>query len=249
MRHQKPLLLIAPVVLALAAVGCGGGDSKGGLVVATVPAANSGQATGGTQNNGATGGSTGGTTNNAQPTQPPANNGGSSNTGGSSGGNVSNSEIAQLFVNFAKVKSFRISADVGGGQKMQMEVVEPDRAHYVITGGSTGPIELIAIGNDAYVKTGSTWIKAPGSAAGSVPKLADLSSQVQKASSNEKGFTKGGTDTVNGKKCQIYTDNSDGGQICVADGLPLRVVTKGGGGNATLIFSDYNANIDIKAPI
>jgi hypothetical protein len=244
LRPNKPLLLIAPLVLALAAAGCGGGDSKGGLgglSVATVPAASSGQAnSGGTQTN------SGGSTNNAQPTQAPANNGGSSNSGG---GNVSNSEIAQLFTNFAKVKSFRINADVGGGQKLQMEVVEPDKAHYVITGGSTGNIELIAIGNDAYVKTGNTWIKAPGSAAGSVPKLSDLSSQVQKASSNEKGFSKGGTDTVNGKKCQIYTDNTDGGQICVADGLPLRVVTKGGSGNTTLIFSDYNANIDIKAPI
>jgi hypothetical protein len=64
--------------------------------------------------------------------------------------------------------------------------------------------------------------------------------------------SKGGTDTVNGTKCDLYTytdtDSSNKVQVCVADNLPVRVVQSDGESTSTTIF-DFKSNVDIKAPI
>jgi hypothetical protein len=63
---------------------------------------------------------------------------------------------------------------------------------------------------------------------------------------------KGGTETVEGKRCQIYTHTSPGTgtlEYCIADNLIVRVVLQNAGTKTTITFTDYNANIEIKAPI
>jgi outer membrane lipoprotein-sorting protein len=248
LRLKRPLFLIAPVVLSIAAVACGGDSKGGGLLVSTVAPQGSGQTAGSTPAAGG-GTATGGA--NVQPTKPAA----TASSGGNTGG--SNSELTTLFSNFSKVKSFKATATTavssgGGQQTITMEVVTPDKLHFTTSGGSTGALEFISIGNDNYIKLNGTWTKQPGAGSGKIFDPKSFNDSIQAASADEKAVTKGGTDTVNGKKCQIYTNSTPGGgstEICVADGLPLRVVTKGTSGTTQVIFSDFNANIDIKAPI
>lgn len=55
---------------------------------------------------------------------------------------------------------------------------------------------------------------------------------------------------VNGQECQIYTYTSTTlAEICIAHGLPVRPVEDDGNSKTTVIFPDYNSQIDIQAPI
>lgn len=68
----------------------------------------------------------------------------------------------------------------------------------------------------------------------------------------DKPFSKGAEDSVGGKKCTIYTQTLPSGVefgVCVADGLPLRIINKNPQGSVTLTFSDFDKPLDIKAPI
>ena len=62
----------------------------------------------------------------------------------------------------------------------------------------------------------------------------------------ETGATKGGTDTVAGKRCQVYSIPTT--EICLADDLPLRIVITSGTTKTTIVFTSFD-NVDIKAPI
>jgi len=211
------LLALAPVLLALS-VSCGGGSKK----ETTSPTA------------------AGGSGAQATATKP---------SGGQSG---ASGELGAVIENFAKVKSFRAKLTIESpGQPKQeatMEIVLPDKFHMTFSGGGGLPaVEMISIGNDAYLKAGPTWIKQPGSGGGALFDPADISSTISDAG----GAKKGGTETVDGKRCQVYTytSGSDSTEVCVSDNLPLRVVTSSGGAKTTIVFTDFNANITIKAPI
>jgi hypothetical protein len=68
----------------------------------------------------------------------------------------------------------------------------------------------------------------------------------------DKPFSKGAEDSVGGKKCTIYTQTLPSGVefgVCVADGLPLRIINKNPQGSVTLTFSDFDKPLGIKAPI
>lgn len=163
-------------------------------------------------------------------------------------------DIKKLYENFAKVKSFRATMKVeAGGQTQEgsMEVVLPDKMHLKMTVAGQ-QVEMIMIGTDTYTKVGGSWTKmtVPGMDAAALD-IDDLSKDFQEASTSS-AAQKGGTDTVNGKRCQIYTiTETDGGktELCIADGLPLRVVIQSSDSKVTMTFSDFNANIEIKAPI
>jgi hypothetical protein len=246
--RKTAILLLSTAVLPLALIACGGDSKDKGILSGngvTVEPQTSGQSA--TQTTGS-GSASGG----AKPTTAPSNGGNSSgSSSGSGGGNVSGNELAALYTNFAKQKSFRGTITVSGGsaqgQQITMEFVQPDKAHITMNGGPTGSVELISIGTDSYIKIAGTWTKQPGTGT----KLFDTNTLSDSIKEAEKtSVTKGGTDTVNGKKCQIYTTSTTT-ELCVAYGLPLRVVSKGTGssGNTTIIFSDFGSNIDIKAPI
>jgi hypothetical protein len=186
--------------------------------------------------------------------QPPAQ--GTASQSGSGG----NSDLSGFVDAFTKVKSFKavITVDPAAGQQKQegtMEVVLPDKYHlsFTSTGGAGsavggGNFEIISIGSDLYTKLGNNWMKQPG---GGIGRIFDPK-QISDLASGSKNYTKGGTDTVNGKKCQVYTqtEGSTTTELCLADNLPLRVVTSGSGSaKTTLVFSDYDKVGDIKAPI
>lgn len=171
-----------------------------------------------------------------------------------SGAAATGDDIKKLYENFAKVKSFRATMKVeAGGQTQEgsMEVVLPDKMHVKMTVAGQ-QVEMIMIGADTYTKFGDNWMKMtlPGMEETAID-VDDLSKDFQEASTSS-AAQKGGTDTVNGKRCQVYTITEPSGdktELCMADGLPLRVVIQSSDSKVTMTFSDFNANIEIKAPI
>lgn len=159
-------------------------------------------------------------------------------------------ELASVAQNLKNVKSFRATMTIEAqGQPKQegtMEYVSPDRYHLSIAG-----LDLISIGTDAYIKIGSTWTKQPGAGAGALFDASDITDAFSSFESAS-GVTKGGTETVNGQRCQTYGFNVAGAntEICVANNLPVRMLwSDPTAGKVTIIFSNVNGNIEIKAPI
>jgi len=165
------------------------------------------------------------------------------------GGTAVLSEFASFAAAIAKVKTFKATLTTSAGTAPQteatMEVQMPDRFHI------TSPtLELISIGADSYVKSGANWVKAPGGGGGTLGQIAQLSALATAIPASQ--ITKGGADTVNGTKCQLYNQTTGTGttEYCLAsNNLPIRVVIASGRSKNTIIFSDYDKAVDIKAPI
>ena len=156
-------------------------------------------------------------------------------------------ELAALLQGMNNLKSFRatMSLEAPGAPKQDgtFEYVAPDRFHMNFAG-----IEMISIGNDLYLKLGPSWTKQSG--AGVTPFDAkSFASSLQNITSGS--LTKGGTDSVNGQRCQIYSQTNSSGstEFCVNNGVALRVITTASGSKVTMILADVNQNIDIRAPI
>jgi hypothetical protein len=175
------------------------------------------------------------------------------------GAPASADEVASLSSNFGKVKSYKATiAQTGGQTNIQgnIEYQSPDKVRVVVGSGATGQ-EIICIGEALYFKRGSTaWQKAPPGAATCRGQLGptdpqELAKGINTAAA-DKTLNKGGQETVAGKKCQIYSQSLPNGssfEMCVADGLPVRLISKDPAQSVTIIFSDIDKPIDIKAPI
>jgi hypothetical protein len=172
-------------------------------------------------------------------------------------------EVSSLAGNFGKVKSFKATISQSGGAAASLqgtvEYSQPDRIHVTIGSGATAQ-EIICIGNDFYVKAGNApWQKVPAAQTGGSncrgnlgpADPQELAKGINTAAA-DKTLIKGGQETVAGKRCQIYAQALPNGanfEMCIADGLPLRIVSKAGQQSVTITFSDIDKNIDIKAPI
>ncbi len=148
----------------------------------------------------------------------------------------------------------QLKEDDGSMVEWKMEFVKPDRQHtQITTGGQT--IESITIGTADYVKLGPAWMKsAIGSDQGNqvlpISNPDDLAQSFKESSANGDKMVKGPTDSVDGAQCQEWMiTSSDGEQTsaCIGlnDNLPRRFKTPGG----DLFFSDFNAPLNIEAPI
>ncbi len=222
-RKSILILALAPVLLALT-VACGGDKKK--TTDSNTPSA---QATSAPQG-----------TSRPQATTP------SGSTGGAD-------EAKKVTEAFGKVRSYRAKMTIEAqGQKQEgtYEFVAPDRLHITMTIPGAGSIETISIGNDSYTKIGNSWTKSPGAGFGASFDPKQVQSGVNDLSTA--GATKSGSDTVEGKKCDVWTLKTAASEVqyCItSDSLPLRVVSSAAGSKVTIIFTDYNANIEIKAPI
>jgi hypothetical protein len=175
------------------------------------------------------------------------------------GAPASADEVSMLAGNFQKVKSFKATiAQTGGPSNIQgtIEYSAPDKVHVVVGSGATGQ-EITCIGEALYFKRGTAgWQKAPPGAATCRGQLGptnpeELAKGIN-AAAQDKTLNKGGQEMVNGKRCQIYAQALPNGstfEMCVADGLPVRIVSKDPQQSVTIIFSDIDKPIDIKAPI
>ena len=175
---------------------------------------------------------------------------GSKSTGASTGSaaNGNTAVLVTVLTNFANAKSWsaQIKDSSDPTSNGTFQYVAPDKFHVTLS-----DYEIISIGNDTYIKQSGTWVKVPATgASGPLFDTSSLKDTISAASTA--AVTKGGTDTVNGTKCQLYTYNDTESnnkiEVCVADNLPVRVVQDDGESVSTTIF-DFKSNIDIKAPI
>ena len=168
-------------------------------------------------------------------------------------------EAANLADNFSRLKSFRAvigSGDSPAALQGTIEYQAPDRVH-VTAGTGTVSQEVLCIGDAFYAKPqGSDWQTVPSAAASCRANLGPANPDAIAASlkvvANIGPLKKGAEDSVNGKKCTVYTQMLPSGVefgTCVADGLPLRIINKAAQGSVTITFSDFDKPLDLKAPI
>jgi hypothetical protein len=167
-------------------------------------------------------------------------------------------DVARLANNFARLKSFRATISSGGsgaGLQGTVEYEAPNKVHVTAGTGSTSQ-EILCIGENLYARPqGSTWQTVPSTTASCRSNLGPADPDALAASlrvTAGQPSTKGAEDSVNGKKCTIYTQTLPSGiefGVCVADGRPLRIINKNPQGSVTLTFSDFDKPLDLKAPI
>ncbi len=126
-----------------------------------------------------------------------------------------------------------------------IEYVAPDRYHLAL--GST---ELIAIGPDVYVHSGTVWLKGSTSA----DTTFDHDNMVATlAAVKSAPITIGGRATISGITCQIYTFRDTVGatddEACVSNGRLVRLIEDDGSTKTTFIFTAVDSpKIHIEAP-
>jgi hypothetical protein len=179
----------------------------------------------------------------AAATQPPA----ATQPSGATGGQA---DLLRVADSFSGVRSFRALITVesdGEKEEGRIEVVLPDRFRLEM-----GGVQMISIGNDFWINVGGTWMKQAGAGFGASIGFTPAEMRAGIAAlATLPNVTRGGTDTVGGRRCQIYrvTEDDETTEICVDDSnLPLRVVSTSDGEKSTVIFTDFNANISIQPP-
>jgi hypothetical protein len=165
--------------------------------------------------------------------------------------------LTRAFHGWGTVKSFRAKTTTGTGaaaQDMTIEMVMPDRFHMI-----GKQFEAILIGQTFYMKVGTQWQKMV------LPKTIDLSFADIKKFESELGASTEtkliGPEVLDGIPTLVYqytttiktptpTTHTSKVWIAVADGLPRKMETEPKTGAKTVvIYTDYNTNISIEAPI
>ncbi len=158
-------------------------------------------------------------------------------------------ELAPVADIFSRVKSFKaaITIETPGQAKQEatLAVIVPDRLQFKL-----GTTEYIGIGADNYVKIAADWAKTPRGV--DLPlSPSEISTQLRELTRSE--VTKGASETVDGKRCQVYNVTHPGGrkaEYCISsDNLVLRYVSQEGTAKITVVFSDFNATFEIRPPI
>jgi hypothetical protein len=156
--------------------------------------------------------------------------------------------------NLTKQKSLRAEVTTGRRRSTGQGVIEavlPDKFHLTFNGGGLGNLELITLGDTTYTKSGDAWTKSSGQSVLALD-LPSLTQQIETITRTA-GVTKGAPDSVNGQPCEVYnledSQSKSTTQACIADNLPLRLVISMAGTKITVTFTEFNGNIDIKAPV
>jgi len=136
-----------------------------------------------------------------------------------------------------------------------VETIVPDTTHSVfsISGQS---IESIRVGGKSYIKIGDTWQESPdaASAIASPVSGSDIVGSLTTPTSSGDTITKKGEETVDGVVTDVYEEKQDDGTTVTVwigqkDHLPRKSDVVSGGSRTEIIFSNYNDNFDIKAPV
>ena len=154
-------------------------------------------------------------------------------------------DVKNAFLTLMSAKSYHMSAE-GKSHVIDADFVSPGKYHV-----SVGPMEMIMLDKTVYVKMQGTWrqFSFPGSdmMMGSFMKVREMASHPENVD-----VTDLGTKIVDGGPLHAYSVQSKGEAkpaiIYVnAGGYPVRVDVDGG--NEVVRFSNFNAPIDIVAPI
>ena len=128
--------------------------------------------------------------------------------GAGGGGGASSDPKADVIAasrKFIALKAFSAKME-GVGQtelKSQVDYAAPDRFHVKYLAGTGAGMEMIMIGDQSYMKTGSTWSKMPGTGASSVPTLRDSFNEEGLKTLTDVKFE--GNETVDGKPALVYS--------------------------------------------
>jgi hypothetical protein len=131
------------------------------------------------------------------------------------------------------------------------ETVLPDRFHVTITGGTDLAFEMIVVGAESYVKVGESWRKAASQTAAPVPPY--LAASAPRDFLRDATVGKGGLSRVGDVDCQLYLVSIAGertAEFCIGlnDRLPRQFVSREGATTLTILYSDFNAPLEIEAP-
>lgn len=191
-------------------------------------------------------------------------NGGVSPTGGGGGGAVSPNANPQDVLTKSMeahltAKSFRArmnNTSSQGTYTATLEYASPDRYRLVSPQG-----EMIAVGNDAYMKAGGRWMKAPVNVGQMINQFRDPKAVEEMRRKTDIKYV--GTETLDGQTMYVYEyalDESAGSGargraktwISPADMLPRKTEVDGEAGgiksHTTITYTDYNRDISIEPP-
>src|SRR4030095_974792 len=129
---------------------------------------------------------------------------------GGGGGGVASSDpkadVIEASRKFLALKAFSAKME-GMGQteiKSQVDYAAPDRFHVKYLGGTGAGMKLIMIGNQTYMKNGSSWSKMPSNKGNSsVPTLRDSFTEEGLKTLSDVKFE--GNETLDGKAALIYS--------------------------------------------
>lgn len=169
--------------------------------------------------------------------------------------------VAQQNVGPYRVQTTVVTGDTT--MEMLAEIVPPDRLRSVTNTGGI-QVEIIIIGDTAYIKNGDTpWVSLPDSGFGSQI-LGALSSEALMEQNLIADVQRVGQETVDGESAIIYAFQSSFGEgedalsamtriwVSESRGLPLRVENEGeidGSPSRTVQIVQYDTTITIEPPI
>lgn len=180
---------------------------------------------------------------------------GSGSGSSSTGGSDPKADIVAASKKFIELKSFSAKTE-GMGQteiRSQIDYVAPDRYHVMYLGGTGAGMEMIMIGNQSYMKTGSgSWSKMPGDAK-AIPTLRDSFTEEGLKTLSDVKFD--GDDTVDGKPALAYSYKnvtpvgnypfSSKMWIGKANGLPIKIYVEYTNG----VLKNMTVNYDTESPV
>jgi hypothetical protein len=180
---------------------------------------------------------------------------GGGSASGSSGGSDPKADIVAASKKFIELKSFSAKTE-GMGQteiKSQIDYVAPDRYHVMYLGGTGAGMELIMIGNQSYMKSGSgSWSKMPGDAK-AIPTLRDSFTEEGLKTLSDVKFE--GEETVDGKPALAYSYKNvtpvgnypftSKMWIGKASGLPVKIYVEYTNG----MLKNMTVNYDTESPV
>jgi hypothetical protein len=173
----------------------------------------------------------------------------------STGGSDPKEDIIQASKKFIALPAFSAKME-GMGQteiKSQVDYVAPDRYHIMYLGGTGAGIEMIMIGNQAYMKMSGKWSKMPGNSNKSIPTLRDSFTDEGLKSLADVKFD--GEDTVDGKPAYAYSYKNVTpvgnypftSKIWIGrdTGLPIKIVVDYTNG----VLKQMTVNYDTESPV
>ena len=163
--------------------------------------------------------------------------------GGSGGSSASSSagadpkqEVIDASKKFIALPYFSAHME-GMGQseiKSRVDYSAPDRYRITYLAGTGAGMEMIIIGNDMYMKSGSKWMKTPGGNAAAIPNLRDSFTEEGLKTLTDVSYE--GSDTVEGEPASIYNyknvtpkgQHPFSSRIWIGEdtGVPLKIVVE-----------------------
>ena len=179
--------------------------------------------------------------------------------GGGGAGSDPKADVIEASRKFIALKSFSARMEGTGQSEIKSEVdyAAPDRFHVKYLGGTGAGMEIIYIGDQTYMKSGSGWSKSSGGSA--VPTLRDSFTEEGLKTLSDVKFE--GSDSVNGTSALIYTYKNVTPQgnypfnskiwISKDSGLPMKIVADYPSGPLKQMTINYDTEtpVTIEPPI